>query len=107
MRSEAATEKRKTQRSIKRWEKRREHSRKKHKGSLPRPSRKAQDPDLPYLQKLEYGREVTINLRGLNQPGKREEIERWMNKNQIDIVCAQETHVGQNSKEKRKDIRGI
>ena len=46
---------------------------------------------------------ATINLRGLKQPGKREEVERWMTAQNIDILMAQETHISQNSREKKKD----
>ena len=38
----------------------------------------------------------TINLRGMKQQGKREELERWMTKKNIGITCAQETHVSKN-----------
>ena len=46
---------------------------------------------------------ATLNLRGLKQVGKREEVERWMDQHSIDILAAQETHTSQNSREKRKD----
>ena len=46
---------------------------------------------------------ATLNLRGLKQVGKREEVEMWMNKQNIDIPCAQETHAALNSKETRKE----
>ena len=45
-----------------------------------------------------------MNLRGLKQMGKREEIEAWMIKEKVDLLFAQETHVPQNRKEKRKEF---
>ena len=42
---------------------------------------------------------ATLNIRGVNKPGVREEIDIWMSKNEIDILCLQETRNNQNSRE--------
>ena len=108
LRSPTATETRKDDRSRRRWvcrQQHRQHCRSKSAGS-PRPRKGVQEPDTNSAPKLTACRQIriaTINVRGLKQPGKREEIERWMKKESIDITILQETHTGGNSKEKRKD----
>ena len=102
----AAIERRREERSVKRWAQRRAHRKGKINMDTPRPRGEAQEPTYKPQPTLEYTRHLkiaTLNLRGLMQPGKREEVERWMKKDHINIVCAQETHTSTNQKEKRKD----
>ena len=54
-----------------------------------------------------YGKTIkvaTINVRGINKAGKREEIETWMKKNNVQIVALQETRIKTNSRESRKEF---
>ena len=46
---------------------------------------------------------ATLNIRGVKKPGLREEIDMWMAKNEIDILCLQETRNNQNSRETMKN----
>ena len=45
---------------------------------------------------------ATLNIRGIIAPGKRDEIEKWMKENGIEILLIQETRAKQNTKEARK-----
>ena len=46
---------------------------------------------------------ATLNIRGTKKPGVRDEVEKWMEKRNIKILTLQETRVGQNTRETRKD----
>jgi len=46
---------------------------------------------------------TTLNIRGTNKLGVREEIVHWMNDNRIDILLLQETKSSQNKREIRKE----
>ena len=110
LRSETAIDRRKTQRSLKRWAARRGKRADAH--SPPRPPvQEAQelhrDPKLTInLPKQRTLRLATLNLCGLKQVGKREEVERWMNKQNIDILCAQETHAPSTARRKGRNTLG-
>ena len=106
LRNKESIERRKLARSQKRWKLRKDKRKSKHQGGTSRPPREAQDPGRTNIQKLSIGQDLkiaTLNLRGLKQAGKREEVERWMEKNGIDILGTQETHISQNNKERRKN----
>eukprot|EP00973_Karenia_brevis_P052213 7255161-Karenia_brevis.AAC.1 len=45
---------------------------------------------------------ATLNIQGLNAIGKRQEIEKWMEDKNVDILCIQETKINHNSTESRK-----
>ena len=69
------------------------------------PKAKAQEP-LKIRMKQRLGKTTkfaTLNIRGVKKPGLREEIDMWMAKNEIDILCLQETRNNQNSRETRKN----
>ena len=56
--------------------------------------------------KIELGKEIhiaTLNIRGTNKLGKREETEDWMKKQDISILALQETKSGHSKRETRKD----
>ena len=44
---------------------------------------------------------ATLNTRSLKKPGMREEIEKWMNENEIMVLALQDTRIEQNQKEAR------
>ena len=44
----------------------------------------------------------TLNVNGIIEIAKREEIEQWMSKNKIHILCIQETHIRKETTEHRK-----
>ena len=46
-------------------------------------------------------RGATINIRGLNALGKRQEIEKWATKQKLGFVCLQETKINHCGQEKR------
>ena len=53
---------------------------------------KAQEPRRA-TEKIKYGKKLkiaTLNVRGLKKPGKREEVEQWMKRNEAMIACLQE-----------------
>ena len=68
----------------------------------------AQEPqnqfDIAQVRYAENWKIATINMRGAKKQGKREEIETWMKANQIDIAHLQETRLGENSREARKEF---
>ena len=66
----------------------------------PDPQQTHQTPKMPTGQML---RIATLNIQGLKQSGKREEVEKSMTRNQIDILGIQETHIAQTNTEKGKD----
>ena len=39
---------------------------------------------------------ATLNVRGLNKPGRYDEVEKWILENDIDILCLQETKIASN-----------
>ena len=66
----------------------------------PAPGNRPTQPKIPQGTDIKI---ATAIVRGLKQPGKREEIERWMTQNTVDIMGIQETHCAANSKEKRRE----
>ena len=44
---------------------------------------------------------ASCNLTGVNKKGKRQEVERWMTENDIEVLAAQETMMKHNQKETR------
>ena len=44
---------------------------------------------------------ATMNIQGINTLGKRQEIEKWMKKKKIDLLCIQETKINCNAMECR------
>ena len=75
LRSIAAIERRKEQRTLKTWKLRKIV--KQEKKGIPRPQPEAQDPEGPTLAKFQIGGKLniaTLNVRGMKQVGKREEI---------------------------------
>ena len=58
-----------------------------------------------YVQ-IQQGKEIriaTLNIRGTNKLGKREEVEDWMKSNNISILALQETKSPHSKRETRKD----
>ena len=53
-----------------------------------------------YLELAKKYRVATLNVRGLIRGGKREQIEIWAKKHDIDILLVQETHINQTAMEK-------
>ena len=101
LRSQEAIETRKEKRTLKRWNDRREH--RKAKGKTPGPPRGAQEPTARHKVKMAAGTTIkiaTLNVRGMKQIGKREEIEKWMEAEGIEILGMQEPHITKNTKEK-------
>jgi hypothetical protein len=108
LRSKQKIEERKTKRSFKRREARR---RLRTEGQANKPikqkkanSASAQEP-LKRI-KIELGKEIhiaTLNIRGSNKLGKREEVEDWMKANNISILALQETKSPHSKRETRKD----
>ena len=45
---------------------------------------------------------ATLNVRGMKQLGKREQIEAWMDRDNIDLLAIQETHLNTSHEERRK-----
>ena len=77
LRNKESIERRKLARSQKRWKLRKDKRKSKHQGGTSRPPREAQDPGRTNIQKLSIGQDLkiaTLNLRGLKQAGKREEV---------------------------------
>ena len=50
---------------------------------------------------------TTLNVKGLKQAGKWNEIETWMKKNEIDILALQETHMEKTQDTKQNTTHGI
>ena len=46
---------------------------------------------------------ATINVRGINKAGSREEIEQWMKEKNVKIAALQETKTTHNTRECRKN----
>ena len=58
---------------------------------------------------LPYGEQIKIaslNMRGSKIRGKREEVEQWMQKQNIDVLAIQETHANMNAREKEENTAG-
>ena len=56
--------------------------------------------------KMEYNKAIktgTLNIWGLEEPGKRETVEHYMKTNKIKILVLQETHINKNCMEQRKN----
>ena len=47
-------------------------------------------------------RVATLNVRGVNKAGKREEVEKWMQKHRLYILALQDGHVKLDAKESRQ-----
>ena len=65
----------------------------------------AQEPKISTI-KIKLGTELriaTLNIRGTNKLGVREEVDQWMKDNNIGILAIQETKSAQNKRENRKD----
>ena len=108
LRSNQKIEERKIKRSFKKREARRKHRTErqanKSKKNKKANSASAQEP-LKKI-KIELGKEIhiaTLNIRGTNKMGKREEVEDWMKSNNISILALQETKSPHNKRETRKD----
>ena len=91
LRSEAARQRRQEQRSMKRNLARNLHRRQNHLPTAPAQELQPRPPrlqfGLPYIIS-------SLNVRGMKKRGKRQEIERYMEEQQIDIMLIQETHIG-------------
>lgn len=59
----------------------------------------------PRAEVWTHGRLTTLaslSIQGVNQAGKREEVEQWMEEANIDIMVLQETRTKHNTRENRK-----
>ena len=110
LRSATAIAERKQKRSAKRRVARRLKRKNKSSGQntekrqVEKKSAKAQEP-IKIRMKLQLGRNLriaTLNIRGTMKPGVRDEVERWMTRQNIMIARIQETRSKQNTRESRK-----
>ena len=110
LRSEAGKAQRNQKRTCKRRLARRQDRREKQQGKGTHSQNrchatraKAQHPGRPQklAQHTTYNL-ATLNIRGTNKPGTREEIEKWMERNDVDILVLQDTKSKHNSREARK-----
>ena len=100
IRSEEAQQRRREQRTAKRRQSRRQHRR-----GRSDPGATAQEPGYCLRESMKYAstnKFATLNARGVNRAGKREEIERWMKDHHIAALGLQETNTKMNTKEVRK-----
>ena len=100
LRSEAATSRHKHHRSLKRNQARRTH----RKLTRQAPGAPAQEPSLTEAKRLTSRtlRVTTLNIRGIENLGKKEKIEHYMFTRNIDILIVQETHKNGNTRENGK-----
>ena len=73
------------------------------------PKGEAQEPANRQAPNLNLSTKITVatlNVPGLKQAGKREEIQNWMHDNKFDVLCLQETHISLSTTEKGKTTLG-
>lgn len=113
-RSGEATERRRIARTTRRWASRRLNRNTLH----PTPSRDlgpsgAQEEtscrltQAPVAPKFSYGQDLkfaTLNIRGTRVWGKRQEVSKWMEQDNIDVLLVQETHESTTKMERRPDV---